>query len=116
MRFSGIINMSGSKFKRKYIDLILEKYQNSLLESRMVLASVIHQNEMIRTRYEKKLSLDKNAPYLYELITRFDNLYDDEVFSRVSALNADTELVENLKPIFIRMFKPFTSQGLLACA
>lgn len=104
--FSGIINMSGNRFKRKFVDLILEKYQNSLLESRMVLASVIHQNEMIRDEIRKKLNLDKNAPYLYELIYRFDTLYDEEIFSRVSALNADTELVENLKPFFIRMFKP----------
>ena len=68
--FSGIINFSGTRFKRKFVDLMLEKYQNALLESRMVLASVIHQNEMIRDEIRKKLSLDKNAPFLYEIIYR----------------------------------------------
>ncbi len=104
--FSGIMTFSGSRFKRKFVDLMLEKYQNAILESRMVLASVIHQNEMIRDEIRKKLSLDKNAPFLYELIYRFDSLYDEEIFSRVSALNADLELVDSLKPYFIRMFKP----------
>lgn len=104
--FSGVFNLGGKKFKRKFIDLILEKYQNALLESRMVMASAIRQNDMIRDEIRKKLSLDRNAPYLYELIYRFDELYDEEAFGRASAMNADSELVDSLKPIFIRMFKP----------
>lgn len=104
--FSGIFNLRASRFKRKFADLILEKYQNALLESQMVLASVLHQNEMVRDEIKKRLSVDQSVSYLYELMYRYDSVYEQPLFQKIGSLNADLKQVNDMRSEFIKLFKP----------
>ncbi|OHD53528.1 MAG: hypothetical protein A2Y33_03915 [Spirochaetes bacterium GWF1_51_8] len=104
--FSGILGFFSKKFKQSFVSLICEKYQNTLLESRMVLASMLYQNQMIAGEIKKRLSNDPTQPFLFELVHRYDKLYDEELFNRVATMKLDPFCVDDLKPYMIAMFKP----------
>ncbi len=102
---SGVTNFSVKRFKKGFSDLILEKYQNSLLEIRMVLASVLHQNSMVVEQIKTKLNSDQNFPFLYELIYRVDELYSEEQFNHLMVMHNDPEVVDDLKEEIIDLYK-----------
>lgn len=104
--FGGIFTFSGQKFKTRFINLMLNDYQTALLESRMVLASVLHQNQMVQQEIRKKINLDTKNPYIYEIMQRFENLYSEEAFNRLESLRDDPFRVEELKSFLIEIFKP----------
>lgn len=104
--FGGIFTFSGQKFKNRFINLMLNDYQTALLESRMVLASVLHQNQMVQQEIRKKMNLDTKNPYIYEIMQRFENLYSEEAFNRLESLRDDPFRVEELKSFLIEIFKP----------
>ncbi len=104
--FSGILSFFSMKFKSSFVSLICEKYQNTLLESRMILASVIYQNQMIAGEIKKRLANDPAQPFLFELLTRYDKLYEEELFNRLGSMKIDPFCVEDMKPFMISLFKP----------
>jgi len=103
---SGIFNMRANKFKNKFAELVLAKYQNSLLEARMVLASALQQNQMVAEEIRKNLDMDTSHPYLYELMYRFFSIYDENLFNNINILRNDPKRVDELKPYFLELFKP----------
>lgn len=104
--FSGILSFFSKKFKSSFVSLICEKYQNTLLESRMILASVIYQNQMIASEIKKRLANDPSQPFLYELLHRYDKLFDEELFNRLGSMKVDPFCVDDMKPFILTLFKP----------
>ncbi len=103
--FSGVTNFGVTRFKKAFSDLILEKHQNALLEIQMVLASVLHQNSMVVEQIKQKLTADNTFPFLYEMLYRMDELYNQEQFNRLMVMHNDPEVVEDLKEEIIHVYK-----------
>lgn len=103
--FSGVTNLGVNRFKKAFSDLLLEKYQNALLEIQMVLASVLHQNSMVVEQIKQKLSSDPTFPYMYEVLVRMDELYNQEQFNRLMVMHNDPAVVDDLKEELIHIYK-----------
>lgn len=103
--FSGIITLNGDQFKSGFRDSLLMDYQNTLLNARMILASLLYQDKYISNEIKKRFLLDTVFPYYYELIYRFDQLYTEELFGRLEILKHSLHSVEEIKPVIIEMFK-----------
>lgn len=103
---NGVMNFGASSFKPKFVSLTLEKYQNALLEARMVLASILHQNEKVREQIKSRVSVDSEGGISFELLYRFDSLYDEAFFRSFDVLRMDTHQVNDLERKYIEMFKP----------
>lgn len=103
--FGGITNFSANQFKSKFIDILLEKYQNHLLEARMVMASVLSQGNMVSDEIKKRFMGDPTQPY-YELMFRFYNIYKESTFSQLNSLRDDPGQVQDMKDMMIEIYKP----------
>lgn len=103
--FSGILSFNGDSFKNSFRDLVLNQYQNVLLNSRMILASILYQDKLVANEIKKSFFMDTIFPYNYELIYRFDNLYTNELFDKLSILRHSLQLVKEIKPLLIQIFK-----------
>lgn len=102
---SGILSVNALDLNGNFKDLILMQYQNALLTTRMILASILYQDKFVGNEIKKRFLVDVIYPYYFELIFRFDNLFDDELFSRLSALRQQKEMGTETKMLLIRMFK-----------
>lgn len=102
---SGILTMNAQDLKGNFKDMILMQYQNALLTTRMILASILYQDKFVGNEIKKRFLVDVIYPYYYELIYRFDNLFDDELFSRLGALRQQREIDPETRELLIRVFK-----------
>ena len=102
---SGILTLNGEHFKNSFRELILYQFQNILMDSRMILASVLYQDKLVVNEIKKASFLDNIFPYNYELIYRFDNLYSTELFDQIGAMRNSRQLVRSIKGILIQIFK-----------
>lgn len=101
----GQIQWNGD-LKIKFIDLILNDYQNALLNSRMVLASLLYQDRMVASEIKKRFLMDTVFPYYFELIFRFDNLLEEELFTDLNALRQGRLGEREIHVMMKRLFKP----------
>jgi len=102
---SGVLTLKGAHFRNSFRDLILNQYQNILLSSRMILASVLYQDKLIANEIKKRFFLDTVFQYNFELIFRFDNLYNSEIFEKLSVLRHSLQMVQEIKPTLLHIFK-----------
>lgn len=102
---SGILTMNAQDLKGHFKDMILMQYQNVLLTTRMILASILYQDKFVGNEIKKRFLVDVIYPYYYELIYRFDNLFDDDLFSHLATLRQQKEISPDAKGLLIRVFK-----------
>ncbi len=102
---SGILSLNGEHFKSSFRELIIYQFQNVLLNSRMILASVLYQDKLVANEIKKSSFLDSVFPYNYELIYRYDNLYNPELFDQLGVLRNSQHLVRDIKSILLQIFK-----------
>lgn len=103
--FSGIISFRGDDFKQAFKDLILTNFQNMLLNSRMILASILYQDNYVATEIKKRFFMDTNFPFYFELIYRFDKIYDDELFKQLSLMRQSSQPVKYYQKHLTGIFK-----------
>ncbi len=103
--FSGIISFDGESFKNSFRDLLIYQYQNNLLNSRMILASVLYQDKLVVNEIKKASFQDSIFPYNYELIYRFDNLYNPEIFDQLVVMRHSLHLVKDIQSLLLQLFK-----------
>ncbi len=103
--FNRILSFGGKSFTERFKNFLLIDFQNTLLKSRMILASIIYQDKIVSLEIRKKLLLDNSFPYYYELLYRYDNLYDENKFSFLDRLKISLETVDEVKPVILDIFK-----------
>ncbi|MGC8764601.1 MAG: hypothetical protein ACP5QT_01780 [Brevinematia bacterium] len=102
---NGILTFSGKAFAERFRKLFLVDFQNALLGSRMILASVLYQDKFASQEIKKKLLLDNTFPYYYELIYRYDNIYTEERYEVIERMRFSLDIVEDLRPVIMDIFK-----------
>lgn len=103
--FNRILSFGGKSFTERFKNFLLIDFQNALLRSRMILASILYQDKIVSQEIKKKLLLDNTFPYYYELVYRFDNLYDENKFSFLERMKISLETVDEVKPVILSIFK-----------
>ena len=103
---SGILTFKGDSFKNAFKELILNQYQNTLINTRMILASILYQDKIVSTEIKKKFMANTAFANYFEIIYRFDNLFNDELFKKLSVIRNSAKTVNLAKPLFIQLFKP----------
>jgi len=103
--FSGVLAFSDD-FTNFFKDLLLVEYQNTLLDCRMILASILYQDRFSANEIKKVLISDQVTPHYYELIFRFDNLSDDDLFVRLQIIKTSLKGDEEVRAILKEIFKP----------
>jgi hypothetical protein len=101
----GIITFGSEDLKNNFKDLILTSYQNSLLNSRMILTSILYQDKIVANDIKQRFLVDTVFPYYYELIYRYDNLYDDDLFKNLAIIRQSSLSVKDLKALLKKLFK-----------
>ena len=103
--FSGIISFNEKSFNSSFQEFILITYQNMLLNSRMILASIIYQDKLVANEIKKRFAGENNFQYYFELIFRFDNLYSEEMFHNLNAMKNNVNSVQESKKDLLDLFK-----------
>ncbi|MCX7820500.1 MAG: hypothetical protein N2258_02360 [Brevinematales bacterium] len=103
--FNRILSFGGRSFTEKFKNFLLIDFQNALIRSRMILASILYQDKIVSQEIKKKLLLDNTFPYYYELVYRFDNLYDENKFAFLERMKISLETVDEVKPVILSLFK-----------
>ncbi len=103
--FNRILSFGGKSFTEKFKNFLLIDFQNALLRSRMILASILYQDKIVSQEIKKKLLLDNTFPYYYELIYRYDNIYDENKFAFLDRMKISLETVDEIKPVILYIFK-----------
>lgn len=100
----GVMRLFGRRFSRSFLDLTYLELQNYLMDNKQILTSILYQDREISNELRHRLA-QTGFPYYYELLYRFDQLYDDEFFTMVKTLQSEKEPVYKAKGSFIRLFK-----------
>jgi hypothetical protein len=103
--FSGITAFGGKEFQPAFHEFVLINYQNTLLNSRMVLASILYQDRLVAAEIKKRMIADSLQPFAFELIQRFDALYDEQVFQALLVMKNSVQSVKSAKEMVLRLFK-----------
>ncbi len=102
---SGVLTASGRDLRSGFKDMLLMQYQNALLSTRMILSSILYQDKIVGHEIKKQFLVDVVFPYYFELIYRFDNLFSDELFSRLSALKQQAEITPDSRRLLKELFR-----------
>ncbi|URA10558.1 hypothetical protein [Thermospira aquatica] len=104
----GLIRWNGRQLKESFVNFLLYDFQNTLLQIKMILASLLYQDKAITAEIRQMMLADSAFPFGYELIYRLDKLYEEEYFKFLSEHKMDPEsLFENLevlKAIYRNLF------------
>ncbi|MFN4217229.1 MAG: hypothetical protein ACK4HQ_07505, partial [Brevinematales bacterium] len=76
----GIIRWNGKQLKESFVNFLLYEFQNTLLQIKMILASLLYQDKAITAEVRQMMIADPSFPFGYELIYRLDNIHQDEYF------------------------------------
>jgi len=103
---SNITNFKVTNFRNNFINLILFDFQNALINSRMILASVLYQDKYIASEIKKMLCFNsKDFPFYFEILYKYDNLFNAELFNQLNIIREELKTVNKAKPYFIFLFK-----------
>ena len=100
----GVMRLFGRRFSRSFLDLTYLELQNFLMDNKQILTSILYQDKSVSLELRHRLA-QTGFPYYYELLFRFDQLYDDDFFTMVKTLQSEKESVARAKPHFLRLFK-----------
>ncbi len=100
----GIFNIFGKRFSKKFLNITYYDLQNGLIEAKQILASIIHQDKSFSSHIKDSLA-STGFPYYYELLYRFDEIYDPDVFNTLKDLKAVSDPIARGKTAFIKLFK-----------
>jgi hypothetical protein len=100
----GIFNFWGNKFKRSFLDLNIYEFQNGLIDSKQILVSILYQEKEFSKELRKMLK-EAGLPYYYELLERFDSIYDENIFIFIKELRKSDDPIKSGKETFLKLFK-----------
>jgi hypothetical protein len=102
--FSGIARFFTNRFTNSFINATLLDLKSSLLNSKNILASILHQDVRIsREIRDKMTSLGRN--YYYELVYRFDAIPDENVFRSISGLKLVGKQIRSGQAPFLQLYR-----------
>ncbi len=102
---NGVLSFNGKNFTERFRNLFLINFLNSLLGSKMILASLLYQDRFVSQEIKKKLLFDSAFPYYYELIFRYDNIYTEERYATLERMRYSLDTVDELKTSIMEIFK-----------
>ncbi|MCX7883286.1 MAG: hypothetical protein N2314_08705 [Brevinematales bacterium] len=104
----GMVRWNGRQLKENFVNFLLYDFQNTLLQIRMILASLLYQDKAITAEVRQMMLADPSFPFGYELIYRLDNLYQEEYFHFLAEhkLSPDSffETLDVLKAMYRSLF------------
>lgn len=104
----GIIRWNGRQLKESFVNFLVYDFQNTLLQIKMILASLLYQDKAITAEVRQMMMADPSFPFGYELIYRLDTLYQEEYFKFLAEHKVDPEslfeTLDELKAFYRSLF------------
>lgn len=100
----GITALFKNAFTDSFYALTLTDLRNTLLTCKKILASLLYQDKSITAKVKGSMSATTPETY-YELIYRFENIFDDALFKMIADTRSLTKPVQGGLPAFMKLFK-----------
>ncbi|MFN3659702.1 MAG: hypothetical protein ACK4TN_00515 [Brevinematales bacterium] len=101
----GIIRWNGKQLKESFVNFLLYEFQNTLLQIKMIVASLLYQDKAITAEVRQMMMGDPSFPFGYELIYRLDNIHRDEYFKFLAEHKLDPESLFEAQDVLKALYR-----------